>query len=142
MEASVTNSHGPRAPSRASVGITSPEASWSNASDGFDVELPYVVEFADGGTVHARLSATFGLHFTSGMPMTDSLFDVFTDINLPINTWPFLREFVSTTLGRMGWQSFTLPAFKHGMPDPGEDDADAAAKPKRRTTRRPKAQGA
>jgi len=32
--------------------------------------------------------------------------------NLPLNTWPYLREFLQNALTRAGWPVYTLPAFK------------------------------
>lgn len=129
----VDNRHGPRAPHRAGVAITSPEPAWEDVRGGFDVRFPYNVRFADGDTLHAELTVTFGLRFSSSQPMTDRIFNVFKDVNLPVNTWPFLREYVSTTLGRMGWQPFTLPALKQGVSDE-EDDVEPP--PPRRATAR------
>src|SRR3712207_6224097 len=62
----------------------------------------------------AEIEVTFGLRFRSKQPMTEVFFEVFEEVNLPVNTWPYLREFVSSTLGRMGWQPITLPALKRG----------------------------
>lgn len=143
VEAHVVNRHGPRSPSRAALAITTPsEPSWTGASDGFDVCFPYSVQFEEGSAVHAEIAVTFGLHYQSGQPMSDALFEVFRDVNVPVNTWPFLREFLATSLGRMGWQPFTLPALKQGMPDPDDTEGTKAApKSKRQAPRRPTAAG-
>lgn len=133
IEAHIENRHGRRAPGRSGVAVTSPEPTWEAASDGFDVQFPYVVQFTDGSAIHADLSVTFGLHFSSAQPMTPAIFEVFKNVNLQVNTWPFLREFVSTTLGRMGWEPFTLPAFKVGVPNEKDAaEADKATAPTRR----------
>ncbi|MHB8576340.1 MAG: hypothetical protein ACYDCQ_13525 [Dehalococcoidia bacterium] len=63
----------------------------------------------------AEINAVFALDFTSPLPMTNTIFPIFSENNLPVNTWPYLREFVSTTLGRMNWTPFTLPALKRGV---------------------------
>ncbi len=131
VETHVVNHHGPNPPRQAAVSITTPEASWTNVSDGFDVHFPYEVRFAQGDVVHAEIGVTFGLHFSSSRPMTEPIFRVFKDVNLPINSWPFLREAVSTAIGRMGWPSFTIPALKQGATAPG-DDGEAPSAPKRR----------
>ncbi|WP_157205831.1 hypothetical protein [Calidithermus timidus] len=39
-------------------------------------------------------------------------FEVFKEINLPINMWPFAREFIHNTMARMDWPPFTLPLRK------------------------------
>ena len=135
VETRAVNHHGPRPPRQAAVSIATPEASWTNVDDGFEIGFPYQVRFADHDTVHAEVAVTFGLRFSSGRPMDEPTFRVFKDVNLPVNTWPFLREIVSTTVGRMGWPSFTLPALKQGSSAPDEDQ-EAAPKPRRRTSRR------
>jgi hypothetical protein len=44
--------------------------------------------------------------------MVDSLFEIFRSYNLPVNVWPFFREFVHTVLARTNWPVFVLPALK------------------------------
>ncbi|MBL0171693.1 MAG: hypothetical protein IPP90_13395 [Gemmatimonadaceae bacterium] len=44
--------------------------------------------------------------------MTDAIFAEFERVNLPLNTWPYFREFLQSTLVRAGWPPFVLPAFK------------------------------
>ena len=50
--------------------------------------------------------------------MSEELFTVFQEVNLPVNTWPYLRSFLADGLGRMGWPPMTLPAFKTGIQSP------------------------
>ena len=57
------------------------------------------------------------VEFESDMPMTDEIFEVFQERNLPVNTWPYLRAFVSDSVSRMGWPPVTMPAFKIGTGD-------------------------
>lgn len=38
--------------------------------------------------------------------------EAFQEYNLPLNSWPFIREFVHTTMGRMDWPIFTLPLLR------------------------------
>jgi hypothetical protein len=130
-EARIINHHGPQTPHGAALAITAPAPKWANVVDGFDVQFPYTVKFQEGTSVRAEMEVRFGLHFTSARPMTSAIFEVFKSVNLPVNTWPFLREFVSTALGRMGWQPFTLPALKVSVPD-GEDVAEEKPAPRNR----------
>lgn len=135
IEANVINNHGPRAPRQAALAITGSEATWSSTDNGFDIRFPYVVRFAGGDEVHAEIKMVFGLRFSSPKPMTGEIFDIFKDVNLPLNTWPFLREFVSNTLGRMGWQPYALPAYKVGGPVDDEANEEATSAGNRRRTR-------
>jgi hypothetical protein len=139
VEGQAANRHGPRAPRQAVVEVETPEATWVATSDGFDVRYPYQVRFVDEGTVHAEIALTLGLHFSSGQQMTAPMFRVFNSVNLPINTWPFLREFVSAMVGRMGWQSFTLPTLKPEPLAPPEDNEDDLPAPPARRGRGKKA---
>ena len=53
-----------------------------------------------------------GLHVAS--PMTKDYFDIFARVNLPVNTWPYFREFVHSTISRMGLPPVVLPLVKRG----------------------------
>ncbi|RKZ28403.1 hypothetical protein DRQ26_01125, partial [bacterium] len=43
--------------------------------------------------------------------ISEEMFEVFKDYNVPINTWPYFREFVSSSIARMGLPPFPLPAI-------------------------------
>lgn len=116
-EAHVENHAGPTQPDRVSVNFTS-EAGWEAAPNGFMAHHRYQATLAATDRVLAEIDVTFGLHFRSAEPLTDPLWDVFAEINLPVNTWPFLREFMATTTARMNWVPFTLPALKRGTEAP------------------------
>jgi hypothetical protein len=141
VEAHVENRHGSRSPHHAGVAITSEDPAYDNAEDGFSVRFPYEVRFDEGAVNHARIRLELGLRFSSRQSMTDHIFSVFKDVNLPVNTWPFLREFVSTTLGRMGWQPFTLPALKQGVPQDDEDTETTTPKKRQRAPARRRGAG-
>lgn len=132
-EASIRNEHGLQLPEQMSIDIRS-ESKWSDSSDGFIAEHHYVVEFETDDTIAAEIRVTFSAAFTSAESMTDDIFTVFQDINLPVNTWPYLREFVSSMLGRINWLPFTLPALKRGAEPSSEDSTDS--KPRKARTRR------
>ena len=129
-EANLANLRGPNAPEHAAVQIES-SASYEPWEEGFQAIQSYEVLVVEGGEVLADIEVRFGLRFTSKEKMTDDRFIVFREVNLPVNTWPYLREFVSTTLGRMGWQPITLPALKRGTDLPSR-----TAKEQTRTTAR------
>lgn len=61
----------------------------------------------------------------------------FLNQNVPLNVWPFLREYVSNTVTRMGWSAFTLPAFTVPSPEGVNVSSETPAKPKR-APRKPK----
>lgn len=115
LEASrVANHRGPKTPEAgATINISSNEQ-WEAVTAGFRVHHRTTVELEAPGALLAEVEVTFGLDFESKEPMNDALFEVFKAVNLPLNTWPFVREYLSTTMGRMNWMPFTLPALKRG----------------------------
>jgi hypothetical protein len=112
-EAKVINRYGPHPPKRGVFRFTS-QVGWEARPGGFRAFDRAHVVLEAGDVEYAELEVTFGLDFASQEPLTADLFAVFGEVNLPVNTWPYLREFVSTTMGRMGWRPFTLPALKRG----------------------------
>ncbi len=116
-EVRVRNYCGPDAPDHNSVRISS-KAKWELTLSGFRAFTEYKVRLKSDDAPSLDLDVTYGLDFVSSEPMTDEIFLIFRDVNLPVNTWPYLREFVSTTMGRMNWAPFTLPTFKTGTERP------------------------
>jgi hypothetical protein len=60
------------------------------------------------------VSCTFEVALQTGRPMTREYFEVFSKVNLPVNTWPYFREFVHSMIGRMGLPPLILPMVKRG----------------------------
>ena len=110
----IENSHGPRTPEQATFRFSS-DAQREPSTHGFRIFHHYNVRIEGVDSCLAEFDVTFGVDFASTLPLTDALFVIFEEVNLPVNTWPFLREFVSTTIGRMGWLPFTIPALKQGI---------------------------
>ncbi len=115
VEATAKNHFGPHTPTQAVFRFASTDATWENASSGFRVKHCYELRIESEDEMLAEVDVTFGLEFESSQPITDDIFKIFKDVNLPVNTWPYLREFIATTTGRMGWAPFTAPTFKSGV---------------------------
>lgn len=111
MSSRCENKQGPGTPDHVKVAIAD-EPSWSSLEHGFRAAVRYRIRFKAGAKTLVSLEATFAADFSSDEPMTDELFSMFAHANLPLNTWPYLREFTAASLGRMGWLPFTLPAVK------------------------------
>ena len=110
----VRNDHGPTTPQPGGVRVED-EATWEPRDGGFRIYHVYDLVFSGAGdteTPIATLRVTYGLEFSSALPLTDELFEVFSTVNVPVNTWPHLRELVASMLGRFGWQPFALPTLK------------------------------
>jgi len=88
-------------------------ASYEKAEEQFNVFHRYNVTILDKETkgAKAKISVTFRVVYSSKIPINDDLFEVFKVRNLPLNTWPYFREFVHNAIMRMGWPSFIAPTY-------------------------------
>lgn len=110
--AKVTNSSGGSTPQSASVMLNESHG-WNDLETGFLVSHKYIADFRnDKNRKLAKVDVEFGLSYRSEEPMTDDIFAIFSENNLPLNSWPYFREYLSSTVSRMGWLAFTLPARK------------------------------
>jgi hypothetical protein len=79
--------------------------------DGFEVFHKYVAHALDKNRRKtARIEVEFSLYYLSLIPMDDETFEVFSETTVPLNTWPYLREYLDSTLGRLGLTGYTLPS--------------------------------
>ena len=108
---SVENSTGPCNPSEASIDIAA-STHRESAEGGFVAFHAYAVKKEVSDSKVAGISVTLGLEFESEQAMSEELFTIFQDVNLPVKAWPYLRSPLAGALGRMGWPALTLPAFK------------------------------
>lgn len=106
------NKHGPIMPDESVQVAVADRSSWTNLEYGFRALTRYSVRFKVKNRNVATVEVVFAVDYASSEPMTDGMFVVFERNNLPLNTWPYLREFLSGTVGRMGWVPFILPARK------------------------------
>lgn len=54
----------------------------------------------------------FAVVLSSKEPMTKRMFQIYSDNNLNLNTWPYARELINNITARMGIPPLTLPFFK------------------------------
>jgi len=59
-----------------------------------------------------NIECAFCLNYSFEEDFTADFFEVFKDNNLPLNTWPFFREFVFNMTSRMNIPPLTLPLLK------------------------------
>ena len=59
-----------------------------------------------------KIMCTYRVVFSTEEPVTDDFMDVFMEINVPMNTWPYFREFVQNMVQRSGFPQLTLPLLK------------------------------
>ena len=88
-------------------------ASYEKAEEQFSVSHRYNVTILDKETNEdkAKISVTFLVAYSSKTPINDDFFRIFKARNLPLNTWPYLREFVHNVTMRMGWPPFIAPTY-------------------------------
>lgn len=65
-----------------------------------------------------RYVLIYSFNATGGPPPNerDLFFSAFANINAVFNAWPFFRELVHSTLGRMGLQPISLPVYRIAPP--------------------------
>jgi hypothetical protein len=102
------------------------DAGWRPEGSGFRATHRYSVKVPEQPDDRGLIEVAFAARFRSDTPMTESIFATFAEVNLPVNTWPYLREFVQSMAARMGWQRITLPALKR---DTGQTPSGAAHLP-------------
>lgn len=59
-----------------------------------------------------KIECAFCLTFSSKKNFSQDFFEIFKSINLPVNSWPFFREFIFTLTSKMNIPPLTLPLFK------------------------------
>ena len=59
-----------------------------------------------------NISVTYGLILYSKEKFSKDFFDIYEKTSLPINVWPFVREFVNSITARMNVPPLTLPLLK------------------------------
>jgi len=59
-----------------------------------------------------NISVTYCLVLYSKQKFTKRFFEIYQKTSLPLNVWPFVREFVNSMTARMNIPPLTLPLFK------------------------------
>jgi preprotein translocase subunit SecB len=75
-------------------------------------ELSLAIRQKDQRKTDIMLQCTFVLLYTSKAPMSDEIFKTFSALNVPLNTWPYFREFVQSCTSRLGLPPLVLPLLK------------------------------
>lgn len=59
-----------------------------------------------------QIEVTFLVRLTSKEKFSEDFFNIYKEINLKLNTWPYFREFINNITMRMNVPPLTLPLFK------------------------------
>ncbi|MBP7461006.1 MAG: hypothetical protein KBA26_06925 [Candidatus Delongbacteria bacterium] len=67
---------------------------------------------SDDHCVPLKIECTYQLYYLSEKKMTREIFDIFSQSSLPLNIWPYFREFVHDCSSKMGIPALVLPLVK------------------------------
>lgn len=59
-----------------------------------------------------KIESVFIVVFESTSSINDEFFEIYKEISLPLNVWPFFRELVNSITSRMNIPPLTLPLLK------------------------------
>lgn len=89
------------------------KSSYTETEDGFVVEDKFSLSSLNKDRkIALKIECTYILSFTSSCKITQDFFDVYKEISLPLNVWPFFREIVNSMTSRMNIPPLTLPLLK------------------------------
>lgn len=67
------------------------------------------------GTISVTYSFLYESDMVGGDEPLDPYFEIFGEVSLPVNVWPFVREYVHNTTSRIDWPKLDLPLVKPGL---------------------------
>lgn len=59
-----------------------------------------------------KIRFELALTYSSDKPINKDIFDIFKIMNVPLNSWPYAREFIHSTVMRLGLPPVFLPLYK------------------------------
>jgi hypothetical protein len=101
-------------PARRLVSSTANTATYLNFAGGFLATLDFQFRgsWQDEPDSGVTAEAEVEVLYSSPVPMTAAMFQLFKNRHLGGHTWPYLREFLHSSLSRTGWPVHTLPMFR------------------------------
>jgi hypothetical protein len=108
--------------------------SFTPMDNGFEAVGKFRLRILEGETraEQGTVEVSFGFWYSSLVKPEASQFlghfEVFREINLPINMWPFAREYIHNSMARMDWPPFTLPLRKVGPRGPKNAKAKSGSR--------------
>ena len=93
----------------------SDEASFTKTPKGdIEVTQEYSIEAKNRALKkkYLNIKCKYCFIYSSKLEFTEEFFETFKKANLPVNTWPYFREFVYNITSRMYIPPFTLPLLK------------------------------
>jgi len=59
-----------------------------------------------------KAACVYRVMLSSERPLTDDFLEIFTRVNIQMNTWPYFREFIQSMFQRAGFPPLTLPLLR------------------------------
>ena len=79
------------------------------------VKSEYKLEICDRDepeNLAIKITLLFHISINTKIKFTRNFFEVFKDLNLPLNTWPYVRTYTQFLIANMGLPPLTLPFWK------------------------------
>ncbi len=88
-------------------------STYSNTDEGFIAESRYTLNAKNQQKkIVLKIDCVYAIIFESSKNITDPFFEIYKDMSLPLNVWPFFREMVNSITSRMNIPPLTLPLIK------------------------------
>jgi len=100
---------------KTSIGVTENAELLERDSKKFVVNHKYNLAISnrtDKKEKFLKISANLIVEYSTKKEITEEIFRVFRKINLPLNTWPYFREYVHSCIGRLNIPPLILPVLK------------------------------
>lgn len=86
--------------------------------DGFTVTAAYEIQVTqqpdgeESADVFGTFRVVFDVVYASDTTLTDGYFEIFRHVNLPLNVWPYVRQYVHQQSVLMGLPALVLPVHR------------------------------
>ncbi len=77
------------------------------------IENSYLIKAKTGKKNIFKIEATYTVVFTTEKELPKEFFEIYNTHSLPLQTFPYLRELVNSTISKMGLPPLILPLRKH-----------------------------
>lgn len=98
---------------------------WQVYADGFTITATYDIQLTQerdereqetGQTAQQETFGSFRIGFemvyASNTPLTEAYFEIFKQVNLPVNVWPYVRQHIHQQSVLMGLPALVLPVHR------------------------------
>lgn len=105
----------PNLESKLSFGQSYGKRKFTNIDGGFHATFNLQITLIEEGDEKpiGEINVTYAGEYRSEKKITKKIFEIFEELNLPLNLYPYVREYVHTTTNRMGMPALILPTFKN-----------------------------